>query len=87
MLDGRTFKKIEEELPRLEELAKHYIPHAEFIFMGCDNEFIYFNVVAQKASNEQICDISAKTHFRPITEKLPDDLNPYVGAFKTKIFF
>lgn len=85
MLNALTFKTVQRELTRIEELVKDYMPCAEFVFTGCDNAFVYFNVATKDINDEDLHTLKVKSYFQLVAEKRPAR-SVYIGEFKSRIF-
>lgn len=81
MITAYQFGKIQKELARAERVAKEEMPKGQFVFVGVDATYIYFNVVARlsETNDQEIRDIKAKTRFEPLSETTDPH---YKGIFR-----
>lgn len=84
MITAETFKKAQSSIDSAKQQAISEMPNGEFVFIGMDNESIYFRVVAKlsKITKEQIEGIKVKTRFS-VTKEITRGL--YSTEFKMLI--
>jgi len=70
MLEAINFQKVEKALMNARQQAKSEMPNSAFVFIGVDNEYLFFNLVARKSeiTEHQIRDLKEKTRFQLISE-------------------
>lgn len=84
MITAYNFQKSHQVIDEAKGITKSEMPKADFVLVGVDNEYVYFNVVAKlsQTNANEIEDIIAKTRFEPIeisTNRI------YKGEFKIRI--
>ena len=72
MISAYNFQKAQEALVSAEQQAKSEMPTADFVFIGVDNRFLYFNVVAkpEPGLERDAKNLKEKTRFGVIREQL-----------------
>ena len=81
-IDAYTIEKGMKNIEEAKRIAASEMPQAKFVFVGMDSKFIFFNVVARSATEDEIRDIKEKTRFYPLSE----NTRPiYKGEFKMRI--
>jgi hypothetical protein len=70
MITAESFQKAQKTLNEAQGIADMEMPAAKLIFVGADNDYLYFNIVAKRQSvtDRQIKDIKEKTRFQMISE-------------------
>lgn len=68
MLTAYNYNKALEVIKEVKRILKIEMPRGNFVFVGVDNDYLYFNVVSKlHLTNEQeIKDICQKTRFIPL---------------------
>ena len=84
MIKALRLKQADQALSDAISAASSEMPQATFVFVGLDNDYIYFNVVAKmsKITDSQMRDITEKTSFVPISIQAK---GIYKGEFKMTI--
>jgi len=70
MITAESFNKAQTTITEAKNITAMEMPAAKFVFMGADNDHLFFNVIAkrQNVSDKQIRDIKEKTRFQTISE-------------------
>jgi len=84
MIKAKRLEQAEQALSDARSAASSEMPQAAFVFVGLDNDYVYFNIVAKmsKITASQMRDITEKTSFVPISIK---SKGVYKGEFKMTI--
>lgn len=69
MITAFSFEKAQKAIKAAEQVISIKAPHALFVLVGVDNDYIYFNVVALHPSDGEIRDIKEKTGFVIVSEE------------------
>lgn len=85
MITAFTYEKVQKELITLKEIVQDSMPSGIFVFVGCDNDSIYFNVVSKNPTAEEMDVIVTKTYFQPLSIATKTSFSPYVAKFKSYI--
>jgi hypothetical protein len=68
MITAASFKKAQKTLDEARGIVNVEMPKAELVFVGADNDHLFFNVVAKAVNitKQQVIDITEKTRFQTI---------------------
>jgi hypothetical protein len=74
MITAESFKKAQVAIEEAKSITKGIMPTAQCVFIGADNKYVYFNVVAKMSgiNTNQMADITQKTRFQVIMEDCSD---------------
>ncbi len=86
MITAESFKKAQAAIEEAKSMTKGIMPTAQCVFVGADNEYVYFNVVAKMGGlkNSQMIDIERKTRFQKISEDCT--ILVYRASFKMTLY-
>lgn len=86
MITAESFKKAQAAIEEAKSMTKGIMPTAQCVFIGADNEYVYFNVVAKMSGLEdcQIVDIKEKTRFQQLYDDHGDLV--YHVSFKIALY-
>jgi lipopolysaccharide export LptBFGC system permease protein LptF len=70
MITAESFQKAQRTLNEAQNIVDVEMPNAKVVFVGADNDYLFFNVIAKRSqvTDQQIKDIKEKTRFETITE-------------------
>ncbi len=86
MIKAENFKKAQVAIEEAKSITKGIMLTAQCVFVGADNEYVYFNVVAKinGLKDGQMVDIKEKTRFEVIREDCNDLV--YHVSFKIALY-
>ncbi len=86
MIKAENFKKAQAVIEEAKSITEGVMSTATCVFIGADNEYVYFNVVAKMSGLEdhQVVDIKEKTRFEVIREDCNDLV--YHVSFKIALY-
>ena len=81
MITARNFQKAQNAMISAQEQASE-MPNGSFVFIGADNDYIYFNIVAKptEIAESEKENIEVKTRFTLIQKR--DNKFSYCAEFK-----
>ena len=85
MLTAFNFKKAHKAIESIEQQIQSEMPKGNFVLVGIDNEFVYFNVAAKptEITEQEKRDLEEKTRFCLIAKR--DNRLSYNAEFKMSL--
>lgn len=70
MITAESFQKAQTTLIEAQGITKVEMPDAKLIFVGADNDYLFFNVIAKRSAvaDQEIKNLKEKTRFETISE-------------------
>ena len=86
MITAESFKKAGAALQEAKRDTESWMPKAKLVFIGADNDYLFFNVVAKASSitEQQVRNLKEKTRFQTICVKSNGLL--YQAEFKMNLW-
>jgi hypothetical protein len=85
LVEARVFQLVQQELPVIEKCVKGLMPSGSFVFVGMDNNHIYFNILSNRPTREEMGKVRNRSFFEPLKITYPAEHKPYLGQFRCKI--
>lgn len=85
IVEAKAFQVVQRELPAIEKSVKGLMPSGSFVFVGMDNKHIYFNILSNRPTREEMGKVRNRSFFEPLKITYPAAHQPYIGQFRCKI--